>query len=213
MDKSNSTRRRGGSRQGAGRPKGTSRMYTFRADKEVAEFIDMQANKTEFIRQCIAAAMPAGNTSAGTLHMAGLGEAVAATKVAPMALPFFDINIVAGFPVPLNNDELAQDIELLHMLCPHRDSTYLIRVVGDSMTGAGISSGDILIVDKSMREPTEKQIAVCELNGEYTVKHVAGGDNGVRLVPAQPDYPVITVSDDDNFRVWGTVTFIIHKPQ
>ena len=85
---------------------------------------------------------------------------------------FFDVKVVAGFPIPLNNDELAQDIEVLKMLCPHPDSSYLIRVQGRSMIEAGVNDGDIIIVDKSERNPTEKQIAVCELNGEYILKRV-----------------------------------------
>ncbi|MBQ5721914.1 MAG: LexA family transcriptional regulator, partial [Bacteroidaceae bacterium] len=98
------------------------------------------------------------------------------------------------------------------MLCPHPESSYLIRVEGHSMKDAGIRSGDIVIVDKSNRNPTEKQVAVCEFNGEYTLKHFVMRDGVGFLVPANPDFPEIRVTAEDEFRIWGTVTYIIHKP-
>lgn len=213
---------RGGRREGAGRPKGDSKLYTFRVPGNIAKHIDAQPNKTDFIKGCIVKALNerernAVNLSdiqAGNPDFAKLGEVYAASNIkGGMSLPFFDINIVAGFPLPLDNDERGQDIELLKMLCPHPEASYLIRVVGDSMIDAGVCSGDIIIVDKSNREPDEKQIAVCELNGEYTLKRFVQRDNGGWLVPANPNYPEIQIKDGDDFSVWGTVTFIIHKPR
>ena len=129
-----------------------------------------------------------------------------------MHLPFYDQRVTAGFPVPLDNDEKSQDIDMLRLLCPHPESSYLIRVQGESMIDAGIESGDIVIVDKSRREPSAKEIAVCELNGEYTLKRVAVDKDGTRwLVPANPEFPRFQISDGDAFSVWGIVTYIIHK--
>ena len=204
---------RGGRRVGAGRPKGTSKLYAFRADKEVSAMIDAQDNKTVFIRECIIKEMQAQSSVAQPVTLNKLGVAIPSGRVKPMELPFFDMKIVAGFPIPLNNDEMAQRIELLQILCPHTDSCYLIQVQGTSMIDAGVNDGDILIVDKSLREPTEKQIAVCELNGEYTVKRVQEKDGHWWLIPANTDFNPIEVSDGDTFNVWGTVTFIIHKPK
>lgn len=127
-------------------------------------------------------------------------------------LPFFDIRIVAGFPLPLDNDERAQDIDLTRLLCPHPESNYLIRVEGDSMIDAGIRSGDIVIVDKSNRTPRPHDIAVCELNGEYTLKYVRERNGQGWLVPANPKYPEIAITDADEFSIWGIVTYIIHRP-
>ena len=137
---------------------------------------------------------------------------IPATQVKPLHLPFFDLKVVAGFPIPLNNDEMAQDVELLRLLCPNPDSSYLIRVQGDSMVDAGIHSDDILVVDKSLRNPTESQVALCELNGEYTIKHVVSREGRGWLMPANPAYPPIEVTAADDFSVWGTVTYIIHRP-
>lgn len=80
------------------------------------------------------------------------------------------------------------------------------------MKDAGISSGDIVIVDKSNRTPSENQVAVCEFNGEYTLKFFVMRDGVGYLVPANPDFPEIMVTPDDEFRIWGTVTYVIHKP-
>lgn len=202
----NEKKPRGGRREGAGRPRGDSRLYSFRIEGRLADYIDAHPSRSDFLRDCVAAAREADG-------LAGLGEVYPAERVRPMTLPLFDnIRVVAGFPIPLDNDELAQDIELLRMLCPHPEASYLIRVTGDSMIDAGIHDGDIIIVDKSLRNPSEQEVAVCELNGEYTIKRVARRRGKTRLVPANPDYPEIEVSEGDDFAVWGTVTYTIHKP-
>lgn len=128
-------------------------------------------------------------------------------------LPYFDMKIAAGFPIPLDNDERAQDIELLQMLCPNPESCYLIRVKGSSMIDVGIHDGDIVIVDKSNRSPQPSEVAVCELNGEYTLKHFERRGGEGWLIPANPDYPAIKVCEGDSFSIWGTVTYVIHKPR
>ena len=126
-------------------------------------------------------------------------------------MPFFETSVVAGFPVPLDNDERSQDIDIIRLLCPHPEASYLVRVNGNSMIDAGVLNGDIVIVDKSRRDPGPKEIAVCELNGEYTLKHFVIEEGQGWLVPANPEFPRIRISSEDDFRVWGTVTYIIHK--
>src|SRR5574344_2965472 len=94
--------RRGGPRVGAGRPKGTSKLYAFRADKEVPAMIDAQDNKTVFIRECIMKEMQAQSSVSQPVTLNKLGVAIPSGRVKPMELPFFDMKIVAGFPIPLN---------------------------------------------------------------------------------------------------------------
>ena len=198
--------RRGGARPGAGHPKGDSRMISFRAPGSLAEQLEGMENRTDFIRQALTRAVRERG------HHPGLpGHAVPAGIVRPLSLPYYDISVVAGFPVPLDNDERSQDIDILSMLCPHPEASYLIRVSGNSMIDAGVLSGDIVIVDKSKRNPTPHEIAMCELNGEYTLKHFVLEEGQGWLVPANPDYPKIRITPDDDFSVWGTVTYIIHK--
>lgn len=200
-------RGRGGRRPGSGRPRGDARLYTFRAGGEIAEALDAQKNRTAFIKESIRMAIRCGEPD-----FSRLGTAVPASRTLPLSIPSFDVRVVAGFPVPLDNDEKSQDIDMLRLLCPHPEASYLIRVQGESMIDAGIESGDIVIVDKSRRDPSEKDIAVCELNGEYTLKRVTVDRDGTRwLVPANPDYPRFPINDGDSFCVWGIVTYIIHK--
>ena len=198
--------RRGGARPGAGHPKGDSRMISFRAPGPLAEQLEGMENRTEFIRQARAWAVRERG------HHPGFpGHAVPAGSVRPLSLPYYDFSVVAGFPVPLDNDERSQDIDILSMLCPHPEASYLIRVSGNSMIDAGVLSGDIVIVDKSNRNPGPHEIAMCELNGEYTLKHFVLEQGQGWLVPANPEYPRIRISPEDDFSVWGTVTYIIHK--
>ena len=198
--------KRGGARPGAGRPKGDSRMISFRAPGPLAEQLEEMDNRAEFIRQTLSEAVKARIPGQGIP-----GQVIPARSVSPLSLPYFDIKVAAGFPVPLDNDERSQDIDILSMLCPHPEASYLIRVSGDSMIDAGVLSGDIVIVDKSKRNPSPHEIAMCELNGEYTLKHFVSEDGQGWLVPANPAYPKIRISAEDEFSVWGTVTYIIHK--
>ena len=214
--------RRGGARPGAGRPRGDSRMISFRAPGRLAAQLKGMDKRTEFICQTLdkairaqervpGAAGDAVTKAVGHAVTGAIGLAVPASKVRSRTLPYFDIRVVAGFPVPLDNDERAQDIDIISMLCPHPEASYLIRVNGDSMIDAGVLSGDIVIVDKSKRNPSPHEIAMCELNGEYTLKRLQLEDGQGWLVPANPDYPRIPITPDDEFSVWGTVTYIIHK--
>ena len=203
MEKDND-KKRGGRRPGAGRPRGDSRMISFRAPGRLAEQLDSIGNRTEFIRNALEKAVRKNETAAAL-------DIIPATQAESFSLPYFDIRVVAGFPVPLDNDERSRDIDILTMLCPHPEASYLIRVSGNSMIDAGLLDGDIVIVDKSNRNPSPHEIAMCELNGEYTLKHFVPEDGQGWLVPANPDYPRIPVTRDDDFSVWGTVTYIIHK--
>lgn len=198
---------RGGRREGAGRPKGDSRLFTFRAAGQLADYIEAHANKSRFITDCIT------QVRDGEEQLRRLGDVYAATSVVPLTLPSFDLRVVAGFPIPLDNDERAQDIDLLRMLCPNPEASYLIRVQGDSMIDADIHTGDILVVDKSNRNPGRHEVALCELNGDYTIKYVERRADGLWLVPANADFPEIPVREGDAFSVWGIVTFVIHRPR
>ena len=195
----------GGARPGAGRPSTDSKLYTFRAPGPMAHIIDMQTSKSDFIKSCIDKAITEAYTNIGSVYtITESGDT--------LHLPFFDFGIKAGFPVPLDNDEKSQDIDLLRMICPHPNASYLIRVEGDSMIDADIHNGDIIIVDKSNRNPTPSEVAVCELNGEYTLKRFEKRNDGEGwLIPANPNYPEIRVTENDDFSIWGVVTYVIHK--
>ena len=80
------------------------------------------------------------------------------------------------------------------------------------MVDAGINDGDILVIDKSI-SPTDGKKAVCYIDGEFTIKTLNVTKNGIFLMPANPEYKPIKVTDENDFVVWGIVTFVIHRLQ
>ena len=123
--------------------------------------------------------------------------------------PFADEGVRAGFPSPAQ-DYMDSSIDLNQALVTHPESTFLARVAGDSMIDADVREGDIVVVDKS-QEVRDGDMAVCVLNGEFTLKYVVRTESGVVLRPANESYPPIQVGDGDVFEVWGVVTYVIHK--
>ncbi|MBR3100632.1 MAG: translesion error-prone DNA polymerase V autoproteolytic subunit [Muribaculaceae bacterium] len=123
------------------------------------------------------------------------------------ALQFFESRIQAGFPSPAQG-ALSKKIDLNHELIDNPASTFCARVMGNSMVDDGINDGDLLIIDKSL-DPHEGSIAVCYLDGDFTVKRVSIRPNGVYLVPANKDFPEIFVPQESHFVIWGIVTHIV----
>lgn len=105
----------------------------------------------------------------------------------------------------LQVDYLSTDLNKLLIRNPA--STFFSRVAGDSLKDAGLNKGDVVIVDKSL-VLRHNDIAVCFFDNSFTLKFVRKDDDAVWLIPANPDFKPIKV-DEDDFRVWGVVTFII----
>ena len=117
--------------------------------------------------------------------------------------------IHAGFPSPAS-DYMTQAIDLNKELVKHPAATFYGRVVGDSMIDAGVDEGDILVIDKSL-EPQDGDMAVCFVDGEFTLKNLHFHDGGLTLRPANPRYPKIEISEGVDFKMWGVVTYVIKK--
>lgn len=126
-----------------------------------------------------------------------------------LPLQYADEGIRAGFPSPAQ-DYMEQAIDLNKELIRHPASTFYGRVIGDSMRDEGIEEGDILVIDKSL-ELLDDDLAVCFIDGEFTVKRVRLETDAAWLVPSNPDYPLIKVTKDNEFIVWGIVTYTIKK--
>lgn len=126
-----------------------------------------------------------------------------------LPLQYADEGIRAGFPSPAQ-DYMEQAIDLNKEIVKHPASTFYGRVVGDSMRDEGIEEGDILVIDKSL-ELMDDDLAVCFIDGEFTVKRVRLETDAAWLIPANPDYPKIKVTADNDFIVWGIVTYTIKK--
>lgn len=117
--------------------------------------------------------------------------------------------IHAGFPSPAT-DYMTQAIDLNKELVRHPAATFYGRVVGDSMIDAGVDEGDILVIDKAL-EAQDGDMAVCFIDGEFTLKHLKMKEGRIALVPANDKYPVIEVDEGTDFKMWGVVTYVIKK--
>ncbi len=120
-------------------------------------------------------------------------------------------DVKAGFPSPA--EDIREKLDLIKLLIRHKASTFFFRVDGVSMVDSGMDEGDILIVDRAI-DPYNNCKAVCYIDGEYTVKRVEISDNGVRLMPAnelKTNYKPIEVTPENNFIIWGVVTYTIKK--
>jgi DNA polymerase V len=129
-------------------------------------------------------------------------------KKAPLERPLFLSRIAAGFPSPAD-DYLDRRLDLNEYLIPHPAATFFVRVSGDSMIGAGIHHGDLLIVDRS-RDLEHGKIVIAVLHGELTVKRYREIREKRFLAAENPDYPAIELGPDDPLEIWGIVTSVIH---
>ena len=127
----------------------------------------------------------------------------------PLYLDVCTWKVPAGFPSPAA-DHTQERVDLNKELIRNKDATYLFRVKGDSMTGAGIYEGDTLVVDRSVT-PKHNHIVLALLNNEFTVKRLYRRGGGVKLVAENNIYPVRLIKEEDDFVVWGVVTFNLHK--
>jgi DNA polymerase V len=125
------------------------------------------------------------------------------------SLPFYLSSIKAGFPSPAD-DYIERSLDLNEHLIKHPSSTFFVKVKGDSMVNAGIFSGDILIVDRSVQSYHNK-IIVAIFNGEFTVKRFRKAGGKIFLIAENPDYPGIAVTEEMDFEIWGVVTNVIHQ--
>ncbi|MBR9845485.1 MAG: translesion error-prone DNA polymerase V autoproteolytic subunit [Algicola sp.] len=118
-------------------------------------------------------------------------------------------SISAGFPSPADDFKECK-ISLDKTLVRNKEATFYARVSGQSMIGAGLDDGDLLVVDKSL-EPTHNKIAVCFIDGEFTVKRLKVTPEGVCLQPENPIYDPILVTENSDFQIWGIVTHVIKR--
>ena len=120
-------------------------------------------------------------------------------------------DVKAGFPSPA--EDIREKLDLVKLLVKHKASTFFFRIDGVSMVDAAMDDGDIIIVDRAV-EPYNNCKAVCYIDGEYTVKRVEMLDGKVRLMPANElntKYKPIEVQPENQFIIWGVVTYIIKK--
>lgn len=196
MSKSSS---RGGARSGAGRPRGSGKYgeptRTIRVPQRLHACV-----------QRLLAELP--QASSRDLVLSSGYRFYQPATAPPLELPLYATKVAAGFPSPAD-DYVEGQLDLNSHLVKHPAATFFVRVAGDSMIGAGIHPGDILVVDRSL-EPVNGKIVIAVLNGELTVKRLRRRDGVVCLVAENEHYPRIPIHEETDFMIWGVVTSVIH---
>lgn len=118
-------------------------------------------------------------------------------------------DVKAGFPSPAE-DTPHERLDLLKLLIRHPAATFYFRVSGVSMVDDDFDEGDIIVVDRSL-EPDDGRVAVCFIDGEFTLKRIRRDKDCIWLVPANKRFSPIRVTADNEFAVWGVVTYVIKK--
>ena len=117
--------------------------------------------------------------------------------------------VSAGFPSPADDFREIR-ISLDKELIKNTESTFYARVSGDSMENAGLSDGDLIVIDRSLN-PENKKIAVCNIDGDFTVKRILKKGNKLYLKPENKSYNKIEIKNDQQLIIWGIVTYVIKK--
>jgi DNA polymerase V len=125
-------------------------------------------------------------------------------------LNYFQQPVSAGFPSPAE-DYLEGKLDLNRHYIKNPAATFFVRVSGDSMTGAGIHNGDLLIVDRSL-EPLPGRVVIAVINGEHTVKRLKREGDRLLLLAENADYAPIEVSEMQELHIWGVVVCVLHTP-
>ena len=126
------------------------------------------------------------------------------------SIPLYSSKVQAGFPSPAD-DYIERYLDLNAEYIKHPSATFLVTATGESMIDAGIFDGDVLIVDKSL-EATDGAIVIAALNGELTVKRLSRQKGSVQLLPANPKFKPIDITEEQDVVIWGVVTLVLHRP-
>lgn len=127
----------------------------------------------------------------------------------PIELPFITAGIKAGFPSPAADFD-GTKISLDAVLIKNKEATFYAKATGTSMIGAGIDDGDILVIDRSL-EPQNNKVAVCFIDGEFTVKRINITKEGILLMPENKNFEPIQIKEENQLIIWGTVTYVIKR--
>lgn len=199
----------GGKRPGAGRPKGSGKY------KEPTVALRVPASLQEPIKALINNYKSVSANS--EMEEMLLEDYATAVNFDPMldfdelpnnVIPMFGHKVAAGMPSPAD-DFLDDAVDLLDFLIRNPEATFLVKVAGDSMVNAGIFSDDLLIVDSKI-SPVHGSIVVAVVNGELTVKRLYRRQGELKLLPDNPAYNPIDITDDMEFSISGVVTNVIH---
>jgi DNA polymerase V len=125
------------------------------------------------------------------------------------SVPFYSSPVQAGYPSPVSEEQEPERVNLYAKMVKNPDATFVLQATGESMVGAGINSGDMLVVDRKI-PATDGSIVIASINGEFTVKHLKYKNDQPLLLPENPDFEPIAVCEGDDVQIFGVVTHTIH---
>lgn len=141
-----------------------------------------------------------------SLELLAFAEGASADRA---GVPLYLAPVEAGFPSPAE-DHLDCKLDLHRHLVRNEAATFFLRAHGESMLGAGIHDGDLLVVDRSV-EAAHRKVVIAALEGELTVKRLLRREGRVLLAPENPDFLLIDITESEFVHIWGVVTYVIHK--
>ncbi|MDX1924267.1 MAG: translesion error-prone DNA polymerase V autoproteolytic subunit [Rickettsiaceae bacterium] len=216
---------RGGRRDGSGRPKGIGKYSCqtkpIRVPVDMIEQIDIFIREAQFtkhmhnqdsslvIEGSFAKHNSLNESLPGKVETYSIEYDQFEIPHSTYELPLYNSLVSAGFPSPAD-DNIERRLDLNQYLIPKPTSTFFVRVSGDSMIGAHIYAGDILIVDKSI-EARHNKIVIAAVNSELTVKRLYKKNGTIKLVAENPNYPDLTIAAEQDLIIWGVVTSVIHQ--
>ena len=188
----------GGKRSGAGRKPGSNRFgestTQIRVPNSIVPTINNLLDQVADMR----------NTHTRDIEVLSLSQKLSASSVA-----LFSSLVPAGFPSPAD-DHIENQLDLNEHFIRNPAATFCVRAIGDSMVGAGIFPGDILVVDRSL-EAGHGAIVIAVINGELTVKRLHKKDGELALYPENPSFQPIRISNEMELAIWGVVSGVMRK--
>ena len=184
----------GGARAGAGRPKGSGKY------KEPTKAIRVPEGSITYIRDFLDHYPEVTEVSATAVNK---GSSVTRNNVHKLALPLFSSRVAAGQPTQAE-DHIEETLDLNDYMVQRPDSTFMLRVEGESMKDAGILPDDILVVDRSLKASHNK-IVIAALDGELTVKRLFHRGGLIKLMPENAEFSDIEIEQESDLLIWGVV--------
>ena len=175
----------GGRRDGAGRPKGSGKY------KEPTKAIRVPEGSLKFIQDYLKRYPELSSESSNKL------------TISKLKIPIFSAKVAAGLPSPAE-DHIETTLDLNDYMVLHPDSTFMLRVEGESMKDIGILPNDVLVVDRSLK-PNHNKIVIAAIDGELTVKRLYHRSGVIKLLPENSAYPEISFESETDLTIWGVV--------
>ena len=184
----------GGARTGAGRPKGSGKY------REPTKAIRVPEGSITYIKEFLENYPNVTTIASATSHKV---DSTLDDNIVRLEIPLFSSTVAAGYPSQAE-DHVEETLDLNEYMVQRPDSTFMLRVEGESMKNAGIMPDDILVVDRSLKA-AHKKIVIAAIDGELTVKRLYHRGGLVKLLPENPAYPEIEIESEADLVIWGVV--------